>query len=116
MSALHKGLADGRWQTFSILEQMGNIGSEVGRAINRLAHGETEQRDKALERALELFDFTLSDPRWHGPRLREIARAREIVCDFFYGDNTYQETPEKIEKYFMQFAQAARQKRERARQ
>ena len=30
----HQELASGRWRTLSLLEQMANIGSEVGRAIN----------------------------------------------------------------------------------
>ena len=30
--------------------------------------------------ALELLDLTLADPRWRG-RLREISRARELLCD-----------------------------------
>jgi hypothetical protein len=29
-----KSLAEGRWFTFSFEEQMGNIGSEIGRTIN----------------------------------------------------------------------------------
>jgi hypothetical protein len=30
----HKGLAAGRWFTFSFEEQMRNIGSEIGIAVN----------------------------------------------------------------------------------
>jgi hypothetical protein len=33
----------------------------------------------------------LADARWRG-RLKEIARAREIVCDFLVGDNEYVST------------------------
>ncbi len=43
----------------------------------------------ALDRALELFDLTLADPRHLAsrPRLCEIARAREVVVDFLAGPN-----------------------------
>ena len=35
----------GRWARLNILQQMGNIGSEVGRAIHARRHGD-EQRDR----------------------------------------------------------------------
>jgi hypothetical protein len=52
----------------------------------------------ALERALELIDLTVSDPRLAGRR-REILRAREVVCDFLVGDNTYGTTAESLDRY-----------------
>ena len=102
-------LAGGRWFEFSFAEQMGNIGSEISRAINRKRSGDVEGLKNALDRALELFDLTMSDPRWlKTRRLREIARAREVSCDFFCGENVYGTTFESLEKYFYQFAFAAR--------
>ena len=102
-------LAGGRWFEFSFAEQMGNIGSEISRAINRKRSGDVEGLKNALDRALELFDLTMSDPRWLKiRRLREIARAREVSCDFFCGENVYGTTFESLEKYFYQFAFAAR--------
>lgn len=61
----------------------------------------------ALERALELFDLTLADPKLRY-RLKEICRAREVVCDFFYGDNSYQTDGESLDRYFTTYAIAAR--------
>jgi hypothetical protein len=52
----------------------------------------------------------LADPRWRG-RLREIARAREVVCDFLVGDNAYGSTAESLDRYFLPFATAARRGR-----
>ena len=92
------------------MEQLGNIGSDVGRAISWQRRGDKEHRDKALERALELFDLTIVDPRWRY-RLHEITRAREVLCDVFYGDNSYGVSFEELEKYFLSFAYAARQGR-----
>lgn len=34
MGYVHKDLANGRWKTFTLAQQMGNIGSEVYRAIS----------------------------------------------------------------------------------
>ena len=104
---LHSDLAAGRWFQLSLVEQLANIGSEVGRAINWQKRGDEEQKERALERCLELFDLTVSDSRWRH-RLKEITRMREILKDFFYGDNEYKSTAESLDKYFYYFAYAAR--------
>jgi hypothetical protein len=104
----HASLAAGRWQTLTLAEQLGNVGSEVGRAIKARERHDEQRFEGALYRALELFDLTLDDPRWIGHRLREIARAREVTCDFLVGDNDYRSTAESLDAYFLQFALAAR--------
>ncbi len=106
---LHKNLAAGTWHTMSLSEQLGNVGSEIGRAANNLRMGNLERHDGALTRAFELMDLTLSDKRWQGLRLREIARLREVCADTFYGKGgEYGSTPESLEKYLYYFAVAAR--------
>jgi hypothetical protein len=107
MNPAHRELAAGRWRTLSLLEQLGNAGSEVDRALNWEKKGRTDFRGKAVDRALELLDLTLADPAHRG-RLREIARAREAVADYFYGKNEYGSTAESLSRYFLQFATAAR--------
>ena len=108
---MHAGLASGRWWTLTLAEQLGNAGADVGRAIRAKQDGDQGRFDAALDRALELLDLSLADPRWGGPRLREIARTREVVCDFLVGDNLYRSTPESLDAYFMAFAIAARRDR-----
>ena len=102
-----------RWHKFNALEQMGNIGSEVYRAFLWQKREDTPAKERAIERTLELFDLTLADPRWPKikGRLKEIGRARELVCDFFLGENQYNETGESLMKYFDEFALAARKDR-----
>ena len=107
---LHKELAKGRWFELTLFEQLGNIGSEVGRSINWRKKGDAKRSEGALFRALDLFDLTIADPRLKF-RLKEILRAREVVCDHLAGDNEYSSTDESLEKYFMQFALAARKNR-----
>lgn len=108
---LHAELASGRWHTLTLAEQLANAGADVGRAIRAKDAGNAERFDAALDRALELLDLTMGDPRWNGPRLREIARTREVVCDFLVGDNDYGSTAETLEGYFMAFALASRRDR-----
>jgi len=112
MSAMqHREAAAGRWWELSLAEQLGNAGSEVSRALKwrdrdaRLAAG-------ALERALELLDLTLADPRHRRTvhRLREIARAREVLVDFFAGENQYHSDGPSLQRYFDAFAIAARRR------
>lgn len=106
-SVLHRSLAAGRWSKMTLLEQLANIGSEVGRAVRAKETGNQERLERALERALELFDLTLEDARWKGRR-REICRAREVVCDYVGGDNRHRSTGPSLDAYFLSFAVAAR--------
>lgn len=102
--AHHPGLAAGRWGQLSLLEQLGNVGSEVERAVR---WKDPEASRKAAERALELLDLTLEDLK-NRTRLKEIARAREVLVDYFFGGNEYRSTAEGLSGYFFQFALAAR--------
>jgi hypothetical protein len=108
--SVHAGLAAGRWFEMTLMEQLANIGSEVGRATRAKSQGNEQRLASALDRALELFDLTLADDRWRG-RLKEIARAREVVCDFLAGDNQSGSTAESLDRYFLPFAMAARRDR-----
>jgi hypothetical protein len=105
---VHRDLATGRWWTLPLCEQLGHVGSEVGRAIRWRTRDE-KIASGALERALDLMDLTLDDPRHRlfPPRLRELARAREVMADFLAGSNEYGSTPESLQRYFDAFATAA---------
>ena len=106
---IHKELADGRWYTFSIYEQLGNVGSEFERAARALERGEHERFEKAFERMLELLDLTIEDPKWRTAcRLKELLRLREEVCDVFHGNQVFGTSIETLRKYFWYFGIAAR--------
>jgi hypothetical protein len=108
----HEDLASGRWWTMTLAQQMGNIGGEVSRTLKwrfrnpRIAQG-------AMERALELIDLTLDDPRHRSSvaRLREICRVREVLLDFLVGPNQYGSSEETLQRYFDAFAVAAAKRR-----
>ena len=103
----HQELAQGRWRTLSLAEQLGNIGSEVGRAAKWQGKDENIFWG-AVARGLELFNITLDDPRWRGARAREIIRAREFFSDGVLGGVEYNTKLSDLEKYFAPFALVAR--------
>ena len=97
-----------RWRALSLAQQMGNVGSEVSRALKWRYRNPTIAQG-ALERALELIDLMLDDPRHVASvaRLREICRVRETFLDYFLGTNRYGCTDAALLRYFDAFAMAA---------
>lgn len=110
MSIQHKDLAAGRWRELSFIEQMANIGSEVGRSLNWRERNQPTYSEKALVRALELIDLTMDVNRQRG-RLRELARVREALIDFVEGTGDFDTSADSWRKYFLAFAYAARKDR-----
>jgi len=102
---LHEQLSAGRWRTLSLAEQLGNVGSEVGRAISWRERG----NESYAERALDLLDLTICDGRWTGRWRRELTRARESLCsDFLNRDDA---ALRSLDRYFGAFAMLARRAR-----
>lgn len=107
MAPIHQKLASGTWVKLSLAEQLGNIGSEVARVIHWQAAGDETEKERALERALELLDLTLADPSL-GSRTSELARLREALCDVFFGKREHGISMESLEDYFLPFALRAK--------
>lgn len=107
MSAQHQDLAAGRWNKMSLVEQMANIGSEVERALSWQAKDNLVYSQKAQDRALELIDLSLDGVKGF-TRLKELARLREALVDYFCGVNQYGSTDISWKKYFSCFTYAAR--------
>jgi len=106
MNTFHKDL-NKTWSSYSIHEQMANIGAEVGRSINWKKKNNSEMSNNAFYRALELIDYTIEDPK-NINRLSEIIRLREIFADYFIGKNIYHSSEDSWTKYFYHFNFAAR--------
>ena len=107
MSYQHKDLAAGRWKELSLMEQMANIGSEVERALKWQAKNNAAYCRQAFERALELIDLTLESIRSYAC-LKEVARMREAVVDYFAGQNEFKSSEDSWHRYFLPFTYAAR--------
>ncbi|MBR3181372.1 MAG: hypothetical protein IKF56_01815 [Eggerthellaceae bacterium] len=97
-----------RWAQLSIYEQLGNVSSEVGRAINATRAGKEKRAQGAIDRAVDLLDATVEVLiQQKSPRVKEVLRAREEFLRLFY-DGTFDEDADNIAKYFNLFAIAAR--------
>jgi hypothetical protein len=107
MGVRHRGTAQ-RWQSLTLMEQLAHVGSEVERAIRAYEAKNHDRFNGALERALELFDFTAADERWTGPKRREILRAREEFCRLFFDEKVPSNSARGLRRYFLAFATAAR--------
>ncbi len=97
-----------KWASMDILNQMGNIYSEVGRTVNAKKSGDEARFQNALSRALDLFDATVDVlNKQKSPRMREVLLAKYQFLGLFFA-KTRTENPKTLDKYFMQFALAAR--------
>jgi hypothetical protein len=105
MTVYHKDLQK-RWHNLSLMEQLANVGSEVERALNWKEKDNTKYSTLAFERALELLDYTTEgiDDFY---RLKELKRLREVLVDYFAGQNIYNSTAKGFRNYFYGFNYAA---------
>ena len=106
MNIFHTDLSQD-WNSYSIYEQMANIGAEVGRSINWKKKNNSKMSLNAFYRALELIDFTIADER-NKNRLSEILKMRELLLDYSIGENIYHSTSGGWNKYFYYYNLAAR--------
>ncbi len=93
-----------KWQNLTLFEQLGNIGSEVGRAYQANSRNDKQATAAAMARALDLFDATSSSLKLTPARRKEILRSKEE----FLKSLVTNKDQESLEKYFKQFAIAAR--------
>lgn len=104
---IHKDVSPDHWFTFSLFEQLANVGTDIERTIQLKKSGNLDYSAKAFERALELLDFTIADPKNKKGTLKEILRVREALIDHFIYDNEYETTDEYWQQYFFDFNYAA---------
>src|SRR6266853_3300148 len=103
MQSLHPNLASGRWQTMTLAEQLGNVGSEYERAWRSKESGASHHFENAFARMLELLDLTITDQRWKNHRLKELVRLREVICEEMCDENTKAANSHDLREYFLYF-------------
>jgi hypothetical protein len=98
-----------RWAQLTFNEQMGNIGSEAGRAIIAHRSGNPAREARAIDRAIDLFSATVEVTigTRYAYRLKEVLRARDEFLRLFFVV-IFDTAADKLERYFMYFAFAAR--------
>jgi len=74
----HKTLSVDRWNSYPVFQQILMISNELNRSENNLKKSEIENSRNALERAMELTDLTINDPKWK-QGLKELLRFRELL-------------------------------------
>ncbi len=96
-----------RWQILPFDQQMGNIASELSRAIKFKNQNDMEHMNASLCRLLELIGLTVDDQR-NSARLRELCRFKEVLSDWYCQTHVYQVNPESLKTYALNFALAGR--------
>lgn len=99
-----------RWRGMSFLEQMANIGSEVGRTSKWIQKGNKQLAEGAFCRSLDLIDLTLEYGRAglesRRSMLYELCRMREYFCKAYLESDT--DALAYLNKYCSYFAVAFR--------
>ncbi len=93
------------WGNLDVFNQMGNIGSEVGRALAAKRRGNHARMQSAFYRGVDLINATAE--AWAQKKcvgIPELLCARELFAESVLTDRI----DTTLEKYFMQFAVAAR--------
>ncbi len=102
MSYLHPDFNREKWLTKPIVEQLANVGAEIGRALI-WQDKDTKASQASFLCGIELLDLTIEDKKNRGGALKELCRLKEVLGDYFLGDNEYGSTPENWNSYFYFF-------------
>lgn len=99
-----------KWHQLSLVQQLGNIGAEIGRTISWRQNKVMGNPQEAFFRGLELLDLSINDPKNHGAGCHELCRVREALVDWYYGSKLYHTTDQSWNNYFIPFGIAANRK------
>jgi len=92
-----------KWNNFSLAEKMANIGSEILRMAASKERNDEPNIQKSAERALELIDLSITGEQ-RGRSLEEFLRLRDIVADYYIGQQIFQTSKRELSSYFLPFA------------
>ena len=101
-----------KWAKLDIFNQMGNIYSEVGRSFKTRKQIDKKDHKAAVIRAIDLFDATVQALTViKSPKAKEVLRAKEQFLTTITDNEAAQDSINSLDRYFMQFAIAARLRR-----
>ena len=94
-----------KWAQLDHFAQLGNISSEVGRAVQAKRQGNTARMESAFYRGMDLLNATVDS--WAAQR--EVALPELLIAREQFAKTILTEDEDlKIEQYFMDFAVASR--------
>ena len=99
------------WQQFNLYDQLGAVGTEIGRTITWRTNPQFGNPETSFYRGLEYLDLTINDPKNLGPKLKELCRTREVLVDWYFGSELYATSDEDLNRYFEPFAIASNLRR-----
>jgi citrate synthase len=98
-----------KWSRMSIFDQMGNISSEVGRAINAKKQNNKQNLENSIIRALDLFDATINELiNAKSIRSKEVLRSKDQFLTIMNEESPSTDELNSLDRYFTQYAIAAR--------
>jgi hypothetical protein len=78
----HRTLSADKWRAFPKGSQILMVANELGRAGHWMEKGDFENVRLCYERAFELVDLTVEDPKWR-MKTRELLRFREALAESY---------------------------------
>jgi hypothetical protein len=91
-----------RWFEMPVSVQLANVGSEVNRAIKYKNKNEEQKKINFTQKAIELLDLTIEDPK-NVNRREELECCKEELNDFFLGSNDYHTTDDILIRFYDSF-------------
>ena len=78
----HKNMTCKKWNQFSKGKQILLIANDINRVKNLLKTDHFDKINQCYERAFELIDLSVNDPKW-SKYLKEILRMREVLSHLY---------------------------------
>ena len=78
----HKSLTSEKWNSYTKPQQILMIASELHRSKIRMLKKNNSEVNLAYERAFELIDLTVEDPKWKYAT-KEMLRLREVMGEIY---------------------------------
>jgi hypothetical protein len=85
--ALHRHLSAEKWNAFPKAKQILMIANELNRAGHSIERSDPVSVRKCDERAFELIDMTVDDPKWRGTAAGELLRFREVLAERYASES-----------------------------
>lgn len=94
---------DEKWNKMSLAQKLGNIGSEVARAIYWQDKGESKEFDFCYHNILAMLNSTINGLQDQPLKRKELLLLKEVLVSYFE-KRGFQKSKEALKNYFLPFA------------